>query len=499
VELRLFNTMGRDIRPFVPLVEGKVGLYACGPTVYNYAHIGNLRSYIFEDILRKALEYAGYNVRHVMNVTDVGHLTGDTDDGEDRITKSARETGKTVWEIAAFYTKAFFRDFGLLRCAPPTIVCKATDHIQEMIDLIKRIEANGFTYSAGGNLFFDISKFPAYGKLALLDKQTLRPGARIAVDEGKRNPADFALWLTRSKFEHQAMLWDSPWGKGYPGWHIECSAMSIKYLGERFDIHCGGVDAVSVHHTNEIAQSEAATGTQWVNYWMHGEFLNINKEKMAKSTGNLVPLQTLIDKGYDPLDYRYFCLGAHYRSPLNYGYEALDAARAGRSGIMERIVFLKSQSPEGSVEPTGKARGYLDAFEAHMADDLDMPKCLADLWTLLRDSTVKPAEKLGAALRMDRVLDLDLGSASADVELDDEARRLVEEREEARRKRDWKRADEIRAILKSRGIDLQDEGKGTKVRIAAGASGATSKTASPISEEDQANNEKPVTSEGNRC
>ena len=262
MELKLFNTMGRRMETFAPITDKKVGMYTCGLTVYNFAHIGNLRSYVFEDILRKTLEYCGYQVRHVMNVTDVGHLTGDTDEGEDKMVKSSRETGRTVWEIAEFYTKAFFRDFTLLRCAMPTVVCKATDHIQDMIDLIRRIEANGFTYSAGGNLYFDIARFPDYGKLALLDQQDLRAGARVVVDQGKRNPFDFALWFTKSKFEHQAMLWDSPWGRGYPGWHIECSAMSMKYLGEHFDLHCGGIDHVPVHHTNEIAQSEAATGQE---------------------------------------------------------------------------------------------------------------------------------------------------------------------------------------------------------------------------------------------
>ncbi len=262
MQVKLWNTMGRELQNFEPIQPGKVGMYCCGPTVYDYAHIGNLRTYIFEDFLRRMLEYFGYAVRHVMNVTDVGHLTGDTDEGEDKMLKGAREKGKTVWEIAEFYSKAFFRDFALLRCAAPTVICRATEHIQDMIDLISRIEAKGFTYVAGGNVYFDISRFPGYGKLALLDQQQLRAGARIAVDEGKKNPADFALWFTRSKFEHQAMLWDSPWGKGYPGWHIECSAMSMKYLGEHFDIHCGGADHPPVHHTNEIAQSEAATGAR---------------------------------------------------------------------------------------------------------------------------------------------------------------------------------------------------------------------------------------------
>ncbi|MGA2614403.1 MAG: cysteine--tRNA ligase [Spirochaetia bacterium] len=483
MELKLFNTMGRQLSTFVPIREGKVGMYACGLTVYNYAHIGNLRSYVFEDIVRKALEYCGYQVRHVMNVTDVGHLTGDADEGEDKMVKSSRETGRTVWEIAEFYTKAFFRDFSLLRCSMPTVVCKATDHIQDMIDLISIIEAKGFTYSAGGNLYFDISRFPDYGKLALLDQQELRAGARVEVDQGKRNPFDFALWFTRSKFEHQVMLWDSPWGRGYPGWHIECSAMSMKYLGEHFDIHCGGIDHVPVHHTNEIAQSEAATGRTWVNYWMHGEFLLMGHDKMAKSAGNFLTLSSLTDKGYDPLDFRYFCLGAHYRTQLAFSFEGLDAARTSRQGLMERMAQIRGESSQTDEQPAGKALEYLNDFETHLADDLNMPRCLADLWTLLRDTEVPAAQKLAVALRMDSVFDLGLGHAKEEqLTLDDEAKALLEERRMARRAGNFKRSDEIRNILRGRGIEVQDSPQGQKVRFAAGQ-----------------RMEKTVTSEDDRC
>jgi len=466
VELKLFNTMGRRMETFVPITDANVGMYACGLTVYNYAHIGNLRTYVFEDILRKTLEYNGCQVRHVMNVTDVGHLTGDADEGEDKMVKSSRETGRTVWEIAEYYTKAFFRDFTLLRCAMPTVVCKATDHIQDMIELIRRIEANGFTYSAGGNLYFDISKFPDYGKLALLDQQELKAGARVEVDQGKRNPFDFALWFTKSKFEHQAMLWDSPWGRGYPGWHIECSAMSMKYLGEHFDIHCGGIDHVAVHHTNEIAQSEAATGKKWVNCWLHGEFLLMGREKMAKSAGNFLTLSSLTEQGYYPLDFRYFCLGAHYRTQLVFTFEGLNAARTSRRGLMERIAQLKAETP---LEPSGKALEYLEDFETHLADDLNMPRCLADLWTLLRDAEVPASQKLWLALRMDRVFDLDLASATEEeLHLDEETKALLEERRQARKAGNYKRSDEIRAHLRERGIDVQDGPQGQKVRFAAG-------------------------------
>ncbi len=474
--------MGREMQTFVPIEKGKIGLYCCGPTVYDYAHIGNLRTYVFEDVLRKTLEYFGYQVRHVMNVTDVGHLTDDADNGEDKMLKGARNTGKTVWEVAQFYTDAFFHDVGALRCIQPTVVCKATDHIQDMIALIQRLEKNGLTYVAGGNVYFDTSKFPGYGKLALLDRQDLLAGARIAVDAEKRNPADFALWFTKGKFEHQAMVWDSPWGRGYPGWHIECSAMSIKYLGEHFDIHCGGVDHIPIHSTNEIAQSEGATGKKWVNYWMHGEFLTMGAAKMAKSAGGFITLSTVLERGYDPLDYRYFLLGAHYRTQLAFSWEGMDSAKAGRQGLVERIAQLRSQS-EPSAVLEGKAQEYLQAFDAHLADDLNMPRCLADLWTMLRDTDVAPAQKLAAALKMDTILDLGLREArEAEQELSSEVLRLVEERELARKSRNWKRADEIRETLKAMGVVLQDEASGTKVRIATGKS-----------------QEKIVTSEGNSC
>jgi cysteinyl-tRNA synthetase len=473
--------MGREMQTFTPLASGHVGMYCCGLTVYDYAHIGNLRTYIFEDILRKTFEYFGYTVRHVMNVTDVGHLTDDADEGEDKMLKGAREKGRTVWEIADFYTRAFFRDFSLVGCALPTVVCKATEHIPEMISLISRLEQTGHTYTNGGNVFFDITTFPGYGRLALLDQQQLRAGARITVDEGKKSPADFALWFTRGKFEHQTMVWDSPWGRGYPGWHIECSAMSMKYLGERFDVHCGGIDHIPVHHTNEIAQSEAATGHSWVTYWVHGEWLLMGKEKMAKSAGHFTTLSMLTERGYHPLDYRYFCLGAHYRTQLAFTWESLDAARAGRTGLMEKIVALKEemrqerraeemrQERRAAQEPAGKAREYLNDFETHAADDLNMPRCLADLWTMLRDADVPAAQKLGAALRMDRILDLGLADAQEEeVTLDAETRRLLDERETARRERNWKRADEIRKQLSVKGMEVQDGPNGPRVRFAAG-------------------------------
>ena len=277
--LKLYNTMGREIQEFKPIQQGKAGFYGCGPTVYNYAHIGNLRAYVFLDLLDRTLSFLGYKVEHVMNITDIGHLSDDNDDGEDKMLKTARERSQSVLEIAQFYTDAFFNDIDRLNIKRPSVICKATDHIPDMIELIKKIEQNGHTYMSGGNLYFDVSTFKDYGKLAMLNLDDLKAGARIDVDQNKRNPFDFVLWFTKSKFENQALVWDSPWGKGYPGWHIECSAMSMKYLGEQFDIHTGGIDHIPIHHTNEIAQSEGATGKKWVNYWLHNEFLVIAKDK----------------------------------------------------------------------------------------------------------------------------------------------------------------------------------------------------------------------------
>lgn len=466
--LKLYNTMGRTIQEFKPINESEVGLYGCGPTVYNFAHIGNLKTYVFEDLLRRTLEYLGYNVKHVMNITDVGHLTDDADEGEDKMEKSAREKGQTVWEVAEYYTKAFFNDTEKLNILNPHISCKATDHIKEMIDLIRTLEEKGFTYEAGGNIYFSIDKFPDYGKLALLDRQKLNAGARIEVDSNKKNPHDFVLWFTKSKFENHAMLWDSPWGKGYPGWHVECSAMSMKYLGEQFDIHCGGIDHVSIHHTNEIAQTEAATGKKWVNYWLHGEFLVMNKAKMAKSAGNFLTLAVLEEKGYDPLDYRYFCLGGHYRSQLQFSWESLDSAKTARNNLVEKIKTLMENSTKIPLDSVSEAaEKYLEDFRTSISEDLNLPKVLAVVWTLLKDSALSDSEKITLLLDFDRVLGLDL-ERKADSndnnknEIDQKVFDLIKEREEARKAKDFAKSDEIRDLLKEMGIAIKDTADGTK-------------------------------------
>src|SRR6056297_2234093 len=463
MELQLYNTMTRKLEHFFTIEPGKAGVYTCGPTVYNYAHIGNLRTYVFEDVLRRTLEYAGYEVNHVMNVTDVGHLTDDADEGEDKMVKSSREKGLSVWDVAKFYTDAFFEDVKELNITMPTVVCNATDHIDDMITLIERIGERGHIYQSGGNVYYSIDTFPEYGKLARLDTQDLQSGKRIDVDENKKNPRDFVLWFTRSKFEHQAMTWDSPWGKGYPGWHIECSAMSMRYLGDQFDIHCGGVDHIPVHHTNEIAQSESATGKKWVNFWIHAEFLVMGQHKMAKSKGNFITLRTLQEEKYDSLDYRYFCLGGHYRSQLQFTFDSLDAARTARLNIVDRVRELRGEVntvPE-LTDIGSEARRYLEKFQEQVTNDLHVPKALSVLWPLLKDTAVPAAEKLAVVLDMDKVLGLQLVSVEEETSLDDETHKLITEREEARAAKDFARADQIRDQLLEKGIELKDTPKGT--------------------------------------
>lgn len=470
--LELFNTMGRQMQPFTPVNGKTVGFYGCGPTVYNYAHIGNLRAFVFQDVLKRSLSWLGYPVTHVMNITDIGHLAGDSDEGEDKMVKTAQERGQSVLEIAQFYTDAFFIDMDRLNIERPTIICKATDHVQDMIDLIKRLEANGHTYMAGGNLYYDISTFPDYGKLARLNMDDLKAGARIDVDHNKRNPYDFVLWFTKSKFENQALTWESPWGRGYPGWHIECSAMSMKYLGEQFDIHTGGIDHISIHHTNEIAQSEGATGKQWVRYWLHNEFLVMDKGKMSKSAGNFLTLQTLLDQGYHPLDYRYFLLGGHYRSQLTFSWESVESAKNARKNVVQRIARLLETSGDYSADPRSSSAvaPYLDRFRQAIEQDLSTPRALAELQGMIRDTKAPPEAVCAAVREMDRVLGLRLveealelnkASGQARAESDPRIDRLVQERTEAKRAKNFARADEIRNLLKNEGVLLEDSTAGT--------------------------------------
>jgi len=479
--LQLYNSDGRRLQEFIPIEPRKVRLYCCGPTVYDYAHIGNLRAYTHWDILRRTLTQFGYEVKHVMNITDVGHLSDNADSGEDKMLEGARRRKMSVWEIADFYTKAFFKDMERMNILFPHMACRATEHVPEMIELVQRLVERRLAYVESGNVYFDTAKHPDYGRMALIDRQNLQHGSRVDIDENKRSPLDFVLWFTKGKFEHQAMLWDSPWGRGYPGWHLECSAMSIKYLGERIDIHTGGVDHIQVHHTNEIAQSEGVLGHRWVNYWIHNEFLIIKNQKLSKSEGEIITLQHLCDMGYHPLDYRYFLLGGHHRTQLVYSQDLLKNARAARKTLNHRIGALKEEIKvvkEGAgsrsiAESAGRENGgrlghggpnRLESFYAALGEDLNTPRALAELWLLLKDGNIPPERKLTTALEMDRVLGLNLAGIGVDFEAPDkELSELLNRRQRAREARDWSTADQIRDTLLELGWKVSDHPNGPKL------------------------------------
>ena len=458
--MKLYNTLTRQKEEFAPDKPDQVGLYCCGPTVYNYAHIGNLRTYVFEDLLRRVLEFNGYVVNHVMNITDVGHLTSDADSGEDKMKKGAEREKKTVWEIAEHYTRAFLEDMDRLNMLEPRWKPKATDHIQEMIEQIQKLEKNGYTYvGENGNVYFNTSEFEDYGKLAQLDKQELQDGARIEVDPNKKNPHDFVLWFVESKHGDQEMQWDSPWGRGFPGWHIECSAMSTRYLGDQFDIHCGGIDHIPVHHTNELAQAEGAIGKKpWVKIWMHGNFLVLKEgTKMAKAEENFLTLKRIVEEGYNPLDYRYFCLQSHYRKELAFDWEGLDAAKTGLRRLKEKVLSLGDA--EGS--PVEK---YLAPFSESVSDDLNVAQALGIAWELMDDAEVSDADKLATIKKMDTVLGLKLDEPTT-FELPPQITQWILERNEAREQKDWQKADEIRDKIEASGKWMvKDSSDGTDVR-----------------------------------
>ncbi len=461
--LTLFNTLSRKVEPFKPITAGHVKLYACGPTVYNFSHIGNLRTYIFEDILRRTLEYNGYSVEHVMNVTDVGHLESDADLGCDKMELAAKREAKSPWDIARFYEQAFFKDIEKLHIKMPTIICRATEHIKEMQEFIKELEKKGYAYTVDGNVYYRIEKFPTYADFSRRNLADLLEGARVEVDPRKENPLDFVLWFSNSKYPHQIMKWDSPWGVGFPGWHIECSAMASKYLGDHFDIHCGGIDHISIHHTNEIAQSEAKFGKKWVNYWLHGEFLVLQKEKMSKSTGNFLTLTSLTDMGYDPLHYRYLCLGAHYRSQLFFSFEALDGARNAFESLKNRVLSFKL-NPE---KPKNLARKneLCSAFFSAMNNDLDTPIALSVVWETMKDQSLSNIEKLELLRAFDVILGLDIDSFCP-PKLSDTHMTLIGEREVARKNKDWAKADQLRDLLLKDGICVKDTKDGTQWYLA---------------------------------
>jgi len=450
--LQIYNTLTRKKEIFTPLKNNLVGLYTCGPTVYHYAHIGNLRTYIFEDILKRVLLYNKFKVKHVMNITNVGHLTSDSDTGEDKMEKGAKREGKSVWQIADFYTKAFMEDIKKLNIIKANIFCKATDYIKEQIELITKLEKKGFTYIIEDGVYFDTSKLKDYGKLAKLDIEGLKAGTRVEFVKGKKNITDFALWKFSPKDKKRQMEWDSPCGKGFPGWHIECSAMSMKFLGETFDIHCGGIDHIPVHHTNEIAQSETATGKKFVNYWMHGEFLNLEKEKMAKSGENFITLSTLEKRDFDPLAYRFFCLSAHYRSSLNFSFEALESAKNGFEKLKNKIWEIKKEKDKVKKEIKEK---YQEEFLKLINNNLDMPGALALLWDLIKEKEISGKSKLDLILDFDKIFGLNLKDIKEE-KIPKEILNLVKQREKARQERNFAESDKLRKLIQEKGYTIED-------------------------------------------
>jgi cysteinyl-tRNA synthetase len=456
MQIHLYNTLTRQKELFTPIKEGEVGLYTCGPTVYNHAHIGNLRTYLFEDILKRVFLYNGYGVKHVMNITDVGHLTGDRDMGEDKMESGARREGKSAWDIAAFFTDAFRADLTRLNILAPTIWCKATDSIPEQIELIQVLEAKGYTYRTSDGIYFDTEKFAGYSKLSHQRLEALQEGARVEKNPEKRNATDFALWKFSPLDVRRQMEWDSPWGVGFPGWHIECSAMSMKFLGDQLDIHCGGIDHIDVHHTNEIAQSEAATGKPFFRLWMHGAFLNFSGgKKMAKSSGEFLTISnTFVEKGMDPLVYRFASFLTHYRKPMEYSDESMQAAKNG-------LTHLKNQVRQ-VMAAAGKAQGRIDAssrekFLQAINDDLNMPRTMAVVQETLKKELF-PEDKLATILDFDRVLGFDLAKLAreTDGDLPAKIRDKVAARRKARQEKDWALSDQLRDEIEALGYTVQD-------------------------------------------
>ena len=455
--LKLYNTLTRKIEEFNPISAKKVGLYTCGPTVYDFAHIGNLRTYIFEDLLQRVLEYNGYEVERAMNITDVGHLVGDGDEGEDKLEVGAKREGKSPLEIAKFYTDKFFFFFFKQNIIRPKNILSATQSIPEQIEIIKILEEKGFAYKGEQAVYFDTSKFPDYGRLSGQKLSEKKVGVReeVVIDKDKRNPADFALWFfLTGRYKNHVLHWPSPWGEGFPGWHIECSAISKKLLGQPFDIHCGGVDHIGTHHTNEIAQSEAAFGIPLANVWMHGEFLLVNSSRMGKSEGNLLTVDVLKEKGFSPLDYRYMCLQAHYRTQLNFTWESLKAAAIARSRFVGTIM---GESANGEPDPE-----YKKKFSDALNDDLNLPKALSIAWDLLSDSRTKDEVRVNTLLDFDKVLGLGLGVAQEMIP--PEVASLLEIRQKSKELRDFAKSDELRKQIETLGYEVMDTPEEQKIR-----------------------------------
>lgn len=463
--LELYNSLSRKIEVFEPLSDGPVGVYTCGPTVYDYVTIGNWRTYTLGDIAVRILKYNGYEVKYVMNITDVGHLTGDNegdaDTGIDRLEKGAKREGKTAWSVAEFYTKDFLDGYKILNLSEPERFCKATDHINEQIELVKKLEENGLVYKINDGVYFDTvayeSKGYHYGELSNLDQ--IKAGARVEFNQEKKNTRDFALWKFSPTDEQRDMEWDSPWGKGFPGWHIECSAMSMKYLGEQFDLHIGGEDLKSTHHPNEIAQSQGATGhSPFVKYWIHGAFLQVDGGKMGKSKGNAYTLHDLETRGISPFALRYFYFSGHYRSPLNFTWEGLESSAHTLRKLQDAYLVLQVPSAVGVVDENYKTK-FLNAIN----DDLNMPQALAVVWELVKDETILPENKKATMLEFDRVFGFGFAELKKEI-IPDEINKLVKDREQARLSKDWAKSDELRGKIKEMGYEVSDTGGEAKVR-----------------------------------
>ena len=461
MKLYLYNTLTRQKEEFVPIRPGEAGLYTCGPTVYNFAHIGNLRTYLFEDVLKRVLAYNGYRVTHVMNITDVGHLTGDRDMGEDKMEKGAQREGRTAWDIAEFYTRAFKQDIARLNILEPGIWCKATDSIPEQIDLIRILEQKGFTYKTGDGIYFDTAKFPGYATLSSQNLDALQEGARVEKNPEKRNATDFALWKFSPAGAKRQMEWDSPWGVGFPGWHIECSAMSMQFLGEQLDIHCGGIDHVDIHHTNEIAQSEAATGKKFFNVWMHGAFLNIQGgKKMAKSEENFLTLENaLIKRSIPPLAYRYAAFQTHYRKPMEYTDESIQAAKNGLEHLFNQV---REVAGAGRNPPQVAHSEFREKFLTAINDDLNLPRAMATIQEMLK-SDIPSTEKHATILDFDRVLGLSLDQVDKPQEIPPDVQALVDARRRARASKDWAGSDRLRDEILALGYTVKDTRDGMQL------------------------------------
>lgn len=458
--LKLYNTLTRKKENFKPIKKDSVGMYSCGPTVYWYQHIGNLRTYLFSDFLKRVLEYNGYKVKHVMNVTDVGHLTSDADTGEDKMEKAAEKEGKRAEDIAEYYLGVFKEDFKKLNIIPPEIWTKATEHIKEMINMIKVLEKKGYTYKTDDGIYFDTSKFKDYGKMGNVKMEKLIAGKRTEMRD-KKNKTDFALWkFSNSSEGKRQQEWDSPWGVGFPGWHIECSAMSMKYLGENFDIHTGGEDHIQIHHTNEICQSEAFSGKKFVNYWLHGAFLTFNGEKISKSKGGLYTISELEKKGFSPLSFRYMCLTTHYKKPLNFSLDILMASQNSLERLKNIIYELRKSNDKINEKNIDNAKKQ---FLEYLDDDLNMPRAVSFLWEILRDEKLNNAEKYRLAVEFDRVFGLDL-EKEEEIEIPKEVKKLAKEREEMRKKKNWKEADNIRNRIKKLGFTIDDTDEGIRIK-----------------------------------